>query len=170
MVSSKIILGEMLVLVVLTTSFYLMMPDKVRVNFLKTNTEFNVWNGSEFILGGVEYIRIFDGSKLMRANERNMDYILSDGITTAIKTANFKDNIRLTETFIYHNNATRVEDLPISHQICFENAQGKIFEYLISKIGYGGETKEITSPFSFENNMKVTFQDGYYLAKVYQNK
>ena len=168
----KIWLGLFLVLVVLSTSFYIMMPEKIRIDFTKTRTIFRIYNPitEKYETSGIEYTRIFDGTTLMRAKNRNISYDIRGNITEWYRKANFKEGI-IAEDFVYFNNqATDVEQVPVSHKICFTMATGKIFEYLISDITYNGTSKRITSPFSFGKNMKVTFQDGYHIAKVVNNK
>ena len=166
----KIWLGTVLLLVILTSSFYFVMEENVRIDFSKTKTIFKIWENERFDVSGIEYTRIFDGSKLMRAKSRTLDYFLEEGQTKVVRVADFKDGIVAVDTYIFNNDAIDVEDVPISHEICFTGAKGKIFEYLVSNIEYKGLTNDITSPFSFGKRMKVTFQDGYYRAKVYQNK
>ncbi len=168
----KIWLGTALALVILTASFYILMPEKVRIDFTKTRTIFSVYNilTEKFDTEGIEYVRIFDGTTLMRAKSRIINYTLLDGRTIANRTSFFKDNILIEEIYKFDNDVTDVENVPISHNICFTNAKNKIFEYMIDRITYDGETEDITSPFSFGKNMKLTFQDDYYRAKVYNYK
>ncbi len=166
----KIWLGTALVLVILTTSFYLLMPEKVRIDFTKTRTIFKVYEEGKFVTSGIEYVRIFDGTRLMRAKNRTIDYTILDSKTMAGRISSFKDRIIIEDSYDFDNEVINVENVPISHKVCFTNSKGKIFEYMIDRIEYDGETKDITSPFSFGKNMKLTFQDGYYRAKVYNYK
>ncbi len=169
----KIWLGTVLVLIILTSSFYILMPDKVRIDFTKTRTIFSIYNPEteKFDdIQGIEYVRIFDGTRLMRAKNRTINYILLDGITLANRQSSFKERIVIDEIYKFVNEVTNVENVPVSHNICFNNAENKIFEYMIDRIEYDGETKDITSPFEFGKNMKLTFQEGYYRAKVYNYK
>ncbi len=168
--AKKIWLGSILILVILTTSFYMLMPDKVRIDFTKTRTIFRVYEEGKFVISGIEYTRIFDGTKLMRAKNRTRSYDIKDKTTEWHRVASFKDKIIAEDFYKFDNEATDVETVPISHMACFTNAQGKIFEYLISNIEYNGTTGDIMSPFDFGKNMKITFQEGYYRAKVYQQK
>ena len=166
----KIYLGAMLILAILSASFYLVMEENVRIDFSETKTTFSIWENEKFVTSGTEYTRIFDGSTLMRAKERSLNYSILDNITQVKRVATFKDNILAVDTYLFENNVKDVRDVPVSHEICFYNASGKIFEYLIQDIEYSGETKEITSPFSFGKKMTVEFQEGSYSAKVVNNK
>lgn len=160
----------MLFLVVLTGTLYITMPENVRIDFSETKTVFKIWENEKFVTSGTEYTRIFDGSTLMRAKERSLNYSIIDNITQVKRVAVFKDNIIVADTYLFDNNAKDVKDVPVNHEICFVNAKDKIFEYLVQDITYEGETKEITSPFSFGKRMNVDFQEGYYSAKVVNNK
>ncbi len=157
-------------MVILTTSFYILMPEKVRIDFEKTRTIFKVYEEGKFVTSGIEYVRIFDGTRLMRAKNRTINYILLDEITIVNRQSSFKERIVIDEIYEFDNEVINVENVPVSHKICFTNAKDKIFEYMIDRIEYDGETKDITSPFEFGKNMKLTFQDGYYRAKVYNYK
>jgi len=168
--AKRIWIGSLLLFVILTSSFYILMPGKVRIDFQETRTIFRVWEEDNFVISGIEYTKIFDGSKLMRAKNRSISYDIKKNITKWYRIANFKDNIIVEDFVEFENEATDVENVPIDHKICFTNAKGKIFEYLVSDITYDGDTKSITSPFSFGKNMKVSFQDGYHIAKVVNNK
>ena len=174
---NKIKLSAWLTLVILSTAFYMLYEDnfgKLRIDFTETKTLYKVYeNGSfpSFPVVAKEFTRAFDGTKLMRAKNRSINYTINfDNTTDWYRIANFKERIIVEDFVEFDNLATNIEDVPVSHEICFTNAQGKIFEYLITHITYDGVTKNITSPFSFGKNMKVTFQEGYYRAKVYNNK
>lgn len=166
----KTLIGSVLLFVILSMSFYMLLPDKVRIDFTKTRTIFSVYENEKFVISGIEYTRIFDGTKLMRAKNRDISFTINDDTTEWYRIANFKDDIIVEDFVSFENEATDVEDVPIFHEACFTNANGKIFEYLISDITYNDDSKNIISPFAFEKNMKVTFQDGYHIAKVVNNK
>jgi len=172
--AKKILLGSALVLVILTASFYLLMPEKVRIDFEKTRTIFKVYEDNKFVVSGIEYVRLFDGTKLMRAKNRTINFTISRDIlgykTVTERISSFKNEIIIEELYEFDNGVVNVENVPIAHDICFSNAKGKIFEYMIDKITYDGETKDILSPFLFDKNMKVEFQEDYYRAKVYNYK
>ena len=60
MAIKKIWVGTLL-LVILTSSFYIMLPDKVRIDFEKTKSVFKVYEDGKFVISGTEYTRLFDG-------------------------------------------------------------------------------------------------------------
>lgn len=168
MASKKIILGT-LILVILSASFYILLPEKVRIDFEKTRTIFKVYNET-YETSGIEYSNLFDGTKKMLANDRQIEVINFSDHTEVYRFSRFKENISVLDTYLFDNFVTDVSEVPVSHEVCIENAKGKIFEYLIDNIEYDGITKSISSPFSFGKNMKVSFQEGYSLAKVTNNK
>ena len=170
----KIWLGRALILIILSASFYMLMPDKLRIDFQKTRTIFTLYNPETEKFDdvqGIEYTRIFDGTTKMNAiRGRNISFEIIGDTTKWYRIARFKQNITVEDFVEFDNKNIDIENVPVSHQACFTNANGKIFEYLISNIEYNGENKAITSPFAFGKNMKVTFQDGYHIAKVVNNK
>ncbi len=160
-----------LIVVFLTASIYVMLPDKVRINVMKTRTLFSVHDGNKFIPAAYEYTRIFDGSKLMRASSRTLSNYTDGNIFNLIRTSVFKDGIIATDFYSFDGDIDDVEQVPVIHQICFDNAKGKIFEYMIRDMDNSFYTDfEIISPFSFGMQMKVEFQEGYYRAKYYHYK
>lgn len=166
----KITLGTLL-LVILSSSFYIMLPDNVRIDFEKSRTVFKVYEDDKFVRTASEYVRLFDGSKKMLAKSRRNSYSIYEDNTNILKEAfMYRDNVKIEQFYYFDNNVQDIEQIPILETVCFYNATGKIFEWLIQDIYYNGSTKDITSPFSFGKSMKIDFEDGYYRAKVYQNK
>ena len=146
-----------------------MWPENIRIDFEKTKTIYSVYEDGRFVPKATEYIRLFDGTKLMRASSRNVDYDIKNDITIVTRTSVFKDGIISIDTYTFDHNEADIVNVPIRTEHCFQNAQGKIHEYQIDKIDYEGETKFITSPFEFPP-MKVTWEDGSHSAKVYNYK
>ena len=157
-----------LVLVVLSASFYILLPEKVRLDIEATRTKFSIFENNKFILMATEYVYLYDGSKKMLANNREIKwYNNSLGMIEITRLAQYKDNISTFETYSFDSRISDIELIPVSHEtICF-NCVGKILHFEYRDINYSGETKDITSPFSF-GKMKLTWQDGAYFSKVYQ--
>ncbi len=170
MAKTKIILGT-LILVILTSTFYIYLPGKVRIDFEKSRTVYKVFEDGKFVLAANEYVRLFDGTKKMLAKSRENSYSIYDHDTQVLKEAYmYRDNIKIEQFYSFDNDVESVRNVPVMETVCFYNASGKIFEWLIQDIEYDGETKDIRSGFSFGHNMEVRFEGGYYRAKVYQNK
>ena len=159
-----------LILILLTSSIAILLPDRVRVDVTKTRTSYRVFENGEFKLATMEYVNLFDGSAKMRAKSRELYYSNTSGIITINREANYKENISTFETYKFDSNKPDVELVPISHEIICINCVGKILHFEYRDILYTGETKDITSPFSFGHSMKLEWQDGYDWAKVYQQK
>jgi len=163
-------LSAFLILVILTTSIYIMMPDKVKIVVENTRTKYYVWEDESWTLGATEYLNLFDGTTKMRAKSREVITGTDGDITTIVRNSKWKDNITTIQSYTFDSTIEDVEMVPIENKLeCF-NCEGKIVHYEYRDILYKGETKYITSPFSFGHNMKLEWQDGYEWAKVYQQK
>ena len=103
-----------LILVILSTSIYLMLPDKIRIDVTKTRTQYRVWEGG-WVLAATEYVNIFDGSKKMRAKNRSLSWENDSGIITISREANYKDSISTKEKYVFDSNIQDVELVPVSH-------------------------------------------------------
>ncbi len=159
-----------LVLVILVSSIYVMLPDKIRIDVQKTKTIYRVYENDSWILAATEYVNLFDGTAKMRAWSRSVTNSTDFGIITIRRLAFYKDNIQTDETYVFDSRVSDVELVPILHETICINCVGKILQFEYRDILYDGETKDILSPFSFGHNMKLTWQDGAYRAKVYQQK
>ena len=197
MLSKKYYIGFLLI-VILASSIYVALDEKVKIQVYNTKTIFSVWDGNSFEKTAYEYTRIFDGSKLMRAKNRTvnitngtaaywnydvpkfnsstnkMDY--HDEYTMLIPTvihrkASFKENIIVENFYEFDGDISNVNQVPIDQRICFTNAKGKIFEYLIRDLENTYNSNfDITSPFSFGKQMKVTFESRYMWTHYYSYK
>ena len=163
--TQKFILG-FLTLVILSSSIYILLPENVRIDIENTKTTFKVWEDNSWVLSGIEYTKIYDGTTLLRANSRSLSNSINGNKTTIIRTSNFKDNITTIDTYEFDGDIKGVENVPVNHEIKILNAEGKILQYEVGNILYTGETKEIDSPFSFGHKMKLDWDSGDYYSKV----
>jgi len=162
-----------LVLVILTASIYILVPENVRIDVGKTYSTFKVWENDSWVIAGQEYSLMFDGTKKMRASSRTVESFVNDTIVTIIRTANFKNNVTVIDTYTFDGDETDIELFPISHEINVLNGQGYIFVYEVTKLEYFGETiKDILSPQEFGHNMKIEWETGNYYSRIwgYANK
>lgn len=167
--AKKIIFSAFLILVLLTSSFYFLLPGKVRIDIKETKTEYSVWD-DKWVLAATEYVHLYDGTKKMRASSRELIYWNDSSFVYAQRKATWKDNITTKQTYIFSKYTSDVEVFPAINRFeCF-NCEGKIVHYEIRDILYNGETKIIHSPFSFGNNMRIEWFDDPYLHKIYQQK
>ena len=157
-----------LTLVILVSSVYIMLPENVRIDVGNTYSTFKVWENGSWVTSGKEYTKLYDGTKLMRAKSRVVNYTIENNNTTIYRYAYFKDDIFAIDTYEFDGNVKDLELIPISHTIRILNAKDKIFHYEIRDILYNGETKNIVSPFSFGHNMQIEWESGNYYSKVFQ--
>ena len=163
--ANKYVIGA-LVLVILSTSIYVMLPDQVRIDVEKTRTRFSVYENGSYVLAATEYVNLFDGSAKMRAKKRNVSYELDGTNVVITREANYKDNITTIQTYTFDSTTDDVELTPVSHEVECINCVGKILHFEYKDILYNGPTQDITSPFAFGHNMKLEWEAGAYYAKV----
>jgi len=160
-----------LILVVLTSSIYIMLPDNVRIDIQSTKSIFSVYEDDGWIVSGIEWVNLFDGTKKMRAKHREV-FNYTDGDYIVIKrNILYKDDITVNETYKFITTSTDIKLFPVEHEIIVKNGQNKILQYDVTKLLYTDETvKGITSPQSFGHKMKVEWDNGNYYSKIYKYK
>lgn len=146
------------------------MPDKIRIDFENTRTSYFTYQEEKFILSATEYVYLYDGTTKMRAKSRELTFNIVGDITEVTRYSQYKDNISTVQTYIFNSKVQDVEYVPVSHSVQCINCVGKILHFEYKDIKYDSGTQDITSPFSFGNNMKIEWQDGAYLSKVYTYK
>lgn len=168
--AKKILIGFLL-LVILTSSIYVMLQDKVKINVEKTRTKYYVWENEEWVLGGTEYVHLYDGTKKMRAKSRevkSIDYFTSE--FKIVRTSKWKDNITTVQTYYFDGRTDDVELTPKKNIFECYNCKGKIVHYEFRDLTYDGPTRQATSPERFGHNMVVEWEEGNYYAKIHQQK
>jgi hypothetical protein len=173
MEKGKYILSAFLLLVVLTSSLYFVMNDDLRIDIQETRSIFKVQIDGKWVVSGIEYVNLFDGTAKMRASERTLDVETYGNDTIVTRTAQYKNNILVVETYIFQSNTSDITLFPISHDIRVIGADRPerpyILQYEVQKLLYTGITrKDVNSPQSFGNNMKVEWEDGNYYSRVYK--
>ena len=167
--AKKYVVG-ILVLIILTASVYVLFPNNVRIDVGETYSTFKVWENGSWVLAGKEYTLMFDGTRKMRASSRNVEQFVDGEIIKIIRTANFKNNVTVIDTYTFDGTVKDVELFPISHGINVLNGEGYILVYEVTKLKYFGETvKNIRySPQSFGHKMKVEWEDGNYYSRIWK--
>lgn len=166
----KIILSSFLILVILTSSIYFLMPEKFRVDIENTRTKYSVYENGSFTLAATEYVNLFEGTTKMRASSREVTYWNDSNFAYAQRKSEWKDNITTFQTYTFGIYEEKIEEFPLKNEFQCLNCEGKIVHYEIRDILYDGETKIIDSPFSFGHNMEIEWEDGAYYSKVFQQK
>ena len=141
---TKIWLSSVLLLVFLTASVYFIYNDEVRIDIQKTKSIFQVYEDGEWVISGIEYTNIFDGSAKMRAKNRSLETIIGeDNFTTVTRIANYKDGISTIEIYTFDAQVEDVELFPISHSIKVIGADRPerpfILQYEVQKLLYTGD-------------------------------
>ncbi len=165
--ANKYVIG-ILVLVLLTASIYILVPDNVRIDVRNTYSTFKVWENDSWILAGQEYTLMFDGTTKMRASSRTVESFVEGNIVKIVRTANFKDNVTVIDTYTFDGNEKDIKLFPISHDINVLNGEGYILVYEVTKLEYFGETiKDILSPQEFGHNMRIEWEGGNYYSRIW---
>ena len=168
--ANKYVLGFM-ILVILTSSVYILLPNNVRIDVQNTKTIFKVFENDKWVLAGTEYTILYDGTTKMRAKSRAVNYSISGNVSTITRVANFKDGITAIDTYIFNGNTKDVSLYPVKHNIRILNGLGKILSYEVWDLTYNGPTiKGVTSPQTFGHKMEVEWEDGNYYSKIYRYK
>ncbi len=168
---TKIILSTLLTMVVLSASIYFILDDNIKLDIQKTRSIFSVKEDGKWVVSGIEYVNLWDGTAKMRAKERTLEYETYGNDTIVTRTALYKDNILTVETYLFQSNTSDVTLFPVSHDITVINGEDKILQYEVQKLLYTGETiKNIPSPQEFGHQMKVEWEDGNYYSRIYKYK
>ena len=158
-------------LVILTSSVYILLPDNVRIDIEKTKTTFQVWENENWVLAGTERTILFDGTKKMRANSRTVESFVVGNQTKVVRTAYFKDNITAIDTYYFDGSTKNVELYPVEHTVEILNGMGKLFVYEVNDLEYSSITlNNIQSPQRYGHKMKVEWGDGNYYSKIFKYK
>ncbi len=158
-----------LILVVLTSSIYIMLPSNVRIDIQKTRSLFYVWENESWVLAGIEYVNLFDGTAKMRAKNRSLDFLIVNNFTTVTRIANYKEGISTIEIYTFNGSTKDKELFPVKHEVRILNGKGKLFQYEIRKLLYTRETVwDVLSPQSFGHFVKVEWEEGNYYSRIYK--
>ena len=163
--TQKFIIG-FLTLVVLSASIYVMIPDNVRIDVGKTYSTFKVYENKSWIVSGQEYSYLYNGTKKMLADSRELNYTINGNLSTITRIANF-GSTKVIDTYNFDGGTKNVELFPINHNIMVINGTGKTLVYEVTKLDYSGLTvSNVQSPQSFGHKMKVEWDIGNYFSKI----
>lgn len=165
----KIYLG-ILILVLLTASIYVLIPNKVRIDVETTYSTFKVYEEG-WVLAGTERTILWDGTKKMRASDRMVNYTVDGNTTKIYRYAYFKEGCIVVDTYSFDGNVKDIERFPINHKIETNNCVGFLLDYEIKNLEYTGETSwDLENPSVFGHNMKVEWEDKNYYSRIYKYK
>lgn len=166
--TQKIILG-ILTFVVLTSSVYFLLPDKIRIDVTGTSTTFKVYENNSWVTSGVETINLYNGTSKLLAKSRTVTYETNkdDNSVKAFRDVDYGNGITLKYTIGADGDNKDIELYPMFEKIEVTNGKGLILQYDVSKLLYNGETvTPVSSPQSFGHNMKVEWDSGNYYSKI----
>ncbi len=159
-----------LILVILVSSIYIVLPDEVRIDVKNTKTLISVYEDDKWTLGATEFLNLFDGTKKMRAKSREVTNKTNGNYIILTRTSKWKDNITTVHDYIFDSTVSDVALIPIEENLYCYNCLGKIVHFEYRNILYTGITRPAISPESFGHNIRVEWEPGYEWAKVYQQK
>jgi len=176
----------LLLVILLSGVVYISLSNKVRIRVDKEKTTFYIKqldeNGEPYgrwLVSAREYNKIFDGSSLIRRRlkDTTVETIINNETkkVTITRVTPYYNGGMVVDTYSFDGNIKDIELFPIYHTIEFFNmntcgSKGCIFQYEVRDLDYNGTTRVASSPEVFGKRMKITFQDGYYYAKVFQQK
>ncbi len=170
MAKQKYFLG-FLILVMLTASIYVMIPGSVRIDIEKTKSTFKVWENGSWVISGVEYVNLFDGSAKMRASERTIENTMFENTSIITRVSKYKNNILVVERYLFDGNTDDVTLFPVQHSIevigAYRPERPFILQYEVQKLLYSGKTiNGVKSPQSFGHRMNVEWDNGNYYSRI----
>lgn len=169
--ANKYLIGA-LILAVLSSSIYIYLEGQAKISVGLSSTVFQIWNATGdnsgyWITGGVEYSKVFNGTKLIRFSRAVTFNKNSDNFTNITRTSTYKD-ILLVDNYQFNGNVRDVEFFPIRETHSVSNASGMIYQYEVQKLPYYGGDLDLLGRSEFiAGQMKVNWQAGNYYAKVF---
>jgi hypothetical protein len=167
--ANKYLIG-FLVMVLLSTSIYIMLPDNVRIDVGTSYTYFKVWEG-KWVVSAKEATDIFSGSTKVKVLKTNILYDIKETNATITRNRILANNITLSDIY-YFDGSTKDKTLfPIKRNIVVSGAKGKILQVKVSELyDYKNRTRNATSPSIFGKDMEITWQNDSYYNKIEYSK
>jgi parallel beta-helix repeat protein len=169
---TKLVIGFLL-LILTSYGVYISLQNDVRIYVQNDKSTFYVVEDGRWRISGVEYNKLFNGTKLIYRRARNVEIqTLIDDIketVTIIRKTPFTNGAFIIDTYSFDGKIDSLELFPVSHTLEIINGSGLIYQYEVRKLVYTGETiKDITSPQSFGRNMTVEWDKWNYYSKIYK--
>ena len=159
--AKKYLIG-FLVLAVLASSVYIMLPEHVKLEVQGAKTIFSVYENGKFVVSGTEYNSIFRGTTKARpdASLDKIYNIIEGNNVKIIRERTYSQGEKIIDTYEFDGSLNDIELFPISHKIEIFNAKDKFFRYeLKNLINNNPIGNFIDNPISFGRNMKLTYQE-----------
>ena len=175
MASKKYIIGSLVFLVALTY-VYITFMGELRIDVTPTKTTFKIWNEStnKFDITGIETNKLYNGTKSVPQQSSIINFNGIMDVYNDTKSAKIFRQAKfgipyINDYYYFEGNTKDKENFPVEHIVEVTNAKGLIYQYEVSSLYYNGATKNLPldqTSMTFGKNMKVTWQSGFYSAKV----
>jgi hypothetical protein len=162
----KYSLGILTVMLLATGVFTVINTDSgVKVTISKTSTTFYVNESGKFVISGVEYGYLYNGSTKLSAVNVTTAAFREFNRTIFSRTTNYKNGLYVVDTYVFDGDNTDVRLFPVSHQINIINGEGLRYDYVVKKLSYSGPKQiGLIPPLRFGKNMIVMWSEGWYYA------
>jgi len=165
------IVGTLLILLSLI-SIYISIDD-VRIRVDNDKSVFYIKEKNRWVISGIEENRLFNGTKLVYRNTKNIvrqNNVTNYSVIITRKTP-YRNGGMIIDTYEFDGQIDDIELFPISHTIEVINSSGLIYQYDVKRLVYEGETiKDIESPQSFGRNMNVEWKQKPYYSRIWKYK
>lgn len=162
----KIFFGSLFI--ILTSSYFLItFQEEMRIKIDNDKSTFSVFENGKWITTGIEYNKLYNGTKLLKPINKTIDYYKNESIM--IKRTTYYEKQILYDFYEFNPECSK-ENFPVSHKIVAINAKGLIFQYQVTKLLYNGESKTLkVNSMEFGKKMKVEWDNKFYSAKITSN-
>lgn len=169
----KYIIGTLIVLI-LASAIYVTLPGKVKLRVDDDKTTLYNLQESRWRVIGREYNKLYDWPSLMNRDlsQTYIDYNLSEinQKTTITRITTYQRGPVIKDTYLFDGKSVDIEMVPVYHTVEIFNGAGYIYQYEVRDLSYNGVTQKVyDTSMSFGNNVKVTWDDSYYWATVYES-
>jgi len=157
-----------LVILVFSTLVYVNYSNDLRMKIEKTKSTFYVNENSNWVVAGIETLKLYNGSKSLGKQDVNISTIIDDTTKMAIikRETRFSNKVVVKETYSFSGDITDVSLFPVYHKIEIFNATGLTLQYEVSNLLYDGQFRDAVSPENFGHNMKVVWDMGSFYARI----
>jgi hypothetical protein len=163
MATKKQIFG-VLILVILSASIYIMLPEKVKIHVDNDKTSIYVWENAKWQLGGVEKNYLYNGTRMVTriSDSIFVNQSSSGNLVNITRYAKYRNGAEVWDIYSFDGAIDDVEQIPISHNIVIKGAKGLFYRYVASSLtGYPGKLKLNGTEYNFGHNIKIQWQSGY---------
>ncbi len=125
-------------------------------------------------VSGREYNKLFDGTSIMYRDRAGIEVSTNINETSEevwiTRSTPYIRGPTIVDTYYFKGDINDVEQFPISHTIEIFNGSGYFYRYEVRDLFYDGPSLKLdTTSMEFGRNMKITWQDDYRWARVYQS-